>query len=298
MRLELRHLRAFTAVGTELHFGRAAEQLKMAQPALTKMIQQLEGEIGAPLLTRSTRRVELTEAGRAFMAETATIEGQVDRAVSQARKAARGLRGELRVAYADFAINGKLPDFLREFNCAHPDIYLNLVHMPTVHQQVAILQQTIDVGFLYGRFQHRATRSLTFDEDRYVAILPANPRLAKSENLTLAELANEKFVFGVGDSWGVFRTEVFSECRARGFFPDISLEATNSDGIFGLVIAGVGVAIYSSCIGTLPRRGVVVRPLQDVATKLPITAVWERDNRSPAVQIFVKFLRRMMQKAA
>lgn len=94
----------------------------------------------------------------------------------------------------------------------------------------------------------------------------------------------------------MFRTEVFSECRARGFFPDISLEATNSDGIFGLVIAGVGVAIYSSCIGTLPRRGVVVRPLQDVATKLPITAVWERDNRSPTVQIFVKFLRRVVQK--
>lgn len=298
MSLDLRHLRAFAALGMELHFSRAAGSLRIAQPALTKTIQQLEAEIGAPLLVRSTRRVELTEAGKVFLAETSGIEGQIDRAIARARNAARGLRGELRVAYTDFAINGRLPEFLRDFNQAHPDIRLDLVFMPTVHQHVAILKQTIDIGFLYGEFSHQATKSLTFDENEYVAVLPSNHPLAAKETLTLAELKDQKFVFGTGDSWTIFRNDVFAECRARGFFPDIALEATNSDGIFGLVIAGAGVAIYSSCIGNLPRRGVAVRALRDLSARLPITAVWERGNRSKVLDTFLRFLRQSTREAA
>ncbi len=296
MSLDLRHLRAFAALGKELHFGRAAESLHITQPALTKTIQQIEEVTGVPLLLRTTRRVELTEAGKVFLAETAAIPQKIDLAVTRTRHAARGLRGELRVAYTDFAINGRLPQFLRDFNLAHPDIHLDLVFMPTVHQHVAILQQTIEVGFLYGEFPHRATQSLTFDENEYVALLPSNHPLAAKDSLTLAELRNEKFVFGTGDSWVVFRKEVIAECRTRGFFPDIALEATNSDGIFGLVIAGAGVAIYSSCIGNLPRHGVAVRPLQDLRVKLPITAVWDRSNRSVVLRTFLNFLRRSLRE--
>ncbi|WFU44650.1 LysR family transcriptional regulator [Bradyrhizobium sp. CB82] len=290
--MELRHLRAFAAIGKELHFGRAADSLRIAQPALTKTIQQIEAEVGTPLLTRSTRRVELTEAGKAFLTEISGIPTQIEQAVARARKAARGLQGELRVAYTDFAINGRLPEFLRDFNLAHPDISLDLVFMPTIHQHVAILQQTIDIGFLYGEFQHQATKSLTFDENEYVVVLPSGHPLASKESLALSELKDQKFVFGTGDSWVVFRNQVFAECRAKGYFPDISLEATNSDGIFGLVIAGAGVAIYSSCIGNLPRHGVAVRKLSDLSTRLPISAVWSRGNRSAVLDTFVRFLER------
>lgn len=120
MGLERRHLRAFLAVGNELHYGRAADALNMAQPALTKIIQQLEAEVGVPLLLRTTRRVELTAAGKALLAEISTIESQIDCVVDRARHAARGMRGELRIAYTDFAINGHLPHVLRDFASAHP----------------------------------------------------------------------------------------------------------------------------------------------------------------------------------
>jgi DNA-binding transcriptional LysR family regulator len=298
MSIDLRHLRAFASLGRELHFGRAADGLGLAQPALSKTIQQLEAEVGVPLLERTTRRVELTEAGKVFFAETTTVAAQIARAVERARYAARGLRGELRVAYTDFAINGRLPHFLRDFNIAHGDIHLDLVFMPTVHQRVAILKQTIDVGFLYGESNHRAVKSLHFDAGTYVAVLPANHPLAVKEALTLSELQSEKFVFGTGDSWSIFRNEVFAECRTRGFFPDIALEATSTDGILGLVIAGAGVAVYSSCIGNLPRVGVAIRPLSDLSAKLPITVVWERSNRSELLDTFLRFLRRWTQKGA
>lgn len=298
MGLDLRHLRAFTALGKELHFGRAADQLHIAQPALSKIIQQLEAEIGAPLLLRTTRRVELTEAGKTFLAEIASIETQIEQAVASARHAARGLRGELRIAYTDFAINGRLPHMLRDFAGAHPDIRLNLIFMPTTAQHMALLQQTIDIGFMIGAFEHKTTSSLTFDEDDYVALLPASHRLSGCEALTLAELADEKFVLGTGDNWSAFRNRLFAECRSRGFFPDIALEASNSEGIFGLVVAGVGVTIYSSCVGNLPRQGVVVRPLSDVTNKLPVTAVWDRTSRSLALDTFLKHLRRSARKPA
>ncbi len=131
------------------------------------------------------------------------------------------------------------------------------------------------------------TSSLTFDENEYVALLPEHHPLAARETLTLGELRNEKFVFGTGDSWAIFRKQVFSECRKRDFFPDISLEATNSDGIFGLVIAGAGVAIYSSCIGKRPRQGLAVRRLSDLSEKLPITAVWGARNKSAELETFL-----------
>ena len=296
MSVDLRHLRAFVALGKELHFGRAADGLQLTQPALTKTIKQIEDEVGVPLLVRTTRRVELTEAGRVFLAETTSIEAQIGRAIERARHAARGLRGVLRVAYTDFAINGRLPHFLRDFNIAHGDIDLDLVFMPTVHQRVEILKQTIDIGFLYGESNHRAVKCLRFDEGSYVAILPECHPLAAKKTLTLSELRDQKFVFGTGDSWAIFRSDVIAECRARGFFPDIALEATSTDGIFGLVIAGAGVAVYSSCIGNLPRQGVAVRPLSDLSATLPITAVWERSHQPELLGTFLRFLRRWTQK--
>ncbi len=291
MGIEFRHLRAFLVLGNELHFGRAADQLRIAQPALSKTIQQLETEIGSPLLLRSTRKVELTEAGKIFLQEISGVAGQVDLAISRARKAARGLQGELRVGYTDFAINGKLPEFLRDFNMSHPDIHLDLVFMPTVRQHVAILQNTIDVGFIYGEFHHQTTDSLVFDENEYVVVLPSDHPLARKPTLTLAELKNEKFVFGRGESWVVFRQQVFEKCRSKGFFPDIVLEATNTDGIFGLVIVGAGVAIYSSCIENMARQGVAIRRLTDLSEKLPITAVWGRSKRSMVLDTFLNHLR-------
>ena len=292
MSLDLRHLRAFDALARELHFGRASESLRIAQPALTKTIQQLEDHIGAPLLRRSTRRVELTEAGRVFLTEISNLSAQIDLAVERARKASRGVRGELRVAYTDFAINGSLPVFLREFNAAHRDIHLDLIFMPTIHQHEAILQHRIDIGFLYGVSDQQPISSLTFDENDYVAVLPENHPLAARDHLTLQDLRDEKFVFGTGDSWIIFRQQVFAKCRARGFFPDISLEATSSDGIFALVIVGAGIAIYSSCIGNMPRQGIAIRQLVDMEDKLPITAVWERGNTSEELNTFLRFLRR------
>ncbi|MCV3737349.1 LysR substrate-binding domain-containing protein [Rhizobium sp. TRM96647] len=290
MSFDLRHLRAFSAVAEELHFGKAAESLHMAQPALTRLIQQLEADVGVTLLDRTTRRVALTEAGKTFLAEIQLAQVHIEQAVTRARHVANGMRGELRIAYTDFAINGRLPQFLNAFANRHPDIRMNLVFMPTTVQQMALLEQKIDIGFMIGSFEHETMDSYQFDEDRYVALLPVAHPLCGEDRLTLAHLANENFVLGNGENWTAFRNRLFALCRARNFFPRIVQEASSSEGIFGLVVAGAGVTVYSSCVSNLQRKGVAIRTLEDVGATLPVTAVWERRNRSPGFQTFRNFL--------
>lgn len=288
--MELRHMRAFVAIAQELHFGRAAATLRISQPALTRLIRQLEEDVGVLLLERTTRRVELTDAGKTFLAEIQLAQAHIEQSIIRARHVASGMRGELRIAYTDFAINGRLPQFLNAFASRHPDIRMNLVYMPTTVQQLALLEQKIDIGFMIGDFGHETMESYQFDDDRYVALMPNSHPLCATERLTLADLAKEDFVLGNGENWTAFRNRLFALCRARNFFPRISQEASSSEGIFGLVVAGAGISVYSSCVTNLQRKGITVRMLEDVGATLPVTAVWERRNRSPGFETFRKFL--------
>jgi len=289
-RFELRHIRCFLRVAEELHFSRAAERLHMAQPALSRTIRELEREVGTPLLARTTRQVQLTEAGQAFLKECQAGLAQIELGVAKALRAAQGTSGELRVAYMDFAINGRLPELVRLFRERHPDIRLELQYMPTSRQQAALLERRIDIGFMLDGLSNEVMTSYPLAEDSYVALLPATHRLANMPSLTLRDLAQEPFVLGTGEDWHGYRETIFAMCRQRGFFPNIIQEASSSQGIFGLVAAGAGVSIYSSCVRNVQRRGIAVREMEDVRGTIAIRAVWEKDSPSPIVRRFAEFL--------
>jgi DNA-binding transcriptional LysR family regulator len=189
MNFELRHVRCFIRLAEDLHFSRAAAGLNMTQPGLSRTISELEREVGTPLLERTTRTVRLTEAGRAFLADSRGSLEQLGLAVTKARRVAAGLSGELRVAYMDFAINGRLPELVRLFGLRHPEIRLELSYMPTTRQKAALLDRRIDVGFMIGAFDNALMTSYPLDEDHYVALLPATHRLANVASLTLGDLA-------------------------------------------------------------------------------------------------------------
>jgi len=289
---ELRHLRCFLRLAEELHFSRAAERLHMAQPALSRAIRELEAAVGTKLLDRTTRSARLTAAGQLFQGECRAALDRIERAVTEARRVASGMSGELRIGYMDFAINGMLPELVRAFRDRQPDIRLDLRYMPTTLQQEALLERRIDVGFMIGSFEAAPMTSHLLDEDHYAALLPAEHPLASAAGVTLAALAQEDFVLGNGSDWAVFRQRLFGLCRARGFFPRIVQEASSSEGIFGLVAAGSGVSVYAGCARNIQRRGIAVRRLQDVPDRLPIHAVWERDSASATLRRFSDFLLR------
>ncbi|WP_029004418.1 LysR family transcriptional regulator [Azorhizobium doebereinerae] len=290
MRFDLRHVRSFITLAEVLHFSRAADRLNMTQPGMSRLIGELEREVGVPLFRRTTRSVELTEAGKAFLAEARLALERLERAVSLARRTASGETGVLRIGYMDFAINGRLPEFLRSFSRLRPDIRLELSFIATLKQHEALLADRIDIGFMIGPVDQPGMASYTFDSDRYVALLPITHPLSNVRSLKLADLAGEPFVLGSGENWGAFRNQFFSLCHRAGFTPDIVQEASSSEGIFGLVAAGAGVSVYASCVRNVQRRGIVIRELEDVSGKLLTCAAWVTPVQSPSVEVFTSYL--------
>lgn len=287
MSMELRHLRAFLAVADTLHFGRAAERLHVSLPALSRAIRALEDAVGAELLTRTTRKVELTPAGTIFLEECRHGLATIERAGVVARRAASGDIGHLTVTYMDFAINGALPRILERFRHRYPDIHVQLFHMPTAKQRDAIVANEIDVGFLIGPFRSKGFRALEVHRERLMAVLPKNHRLASRKEIALAELAGEAFIFGSPDMWSAYRGIITDLCLGAGFQPRIVQEASTSAGVFGLVDARLGVTIYPECGRVYRRQGLRFRPLTGISSRISTTAVWRRTSPSPALARFI-----------
>lgn len=291
MKIETRHLKAFVAVAEALHFRRAADRLHLSQPALSRTIRWLESELGGPLFKRDTRKVELTEAGRAFLVESRLALAQVDRAVDSARHAAAGERGRLVVAYMDFAINGALPDILAHFRARFPAVRVDLQYHWTDQQKAKLLGREIDVGFLIGPFASPQIDTLKVASERFVAVLPERHRLARRRTIAIADLADEPFVFGATAMWGPFRATVNDLCLEAGFAPNVTQEAHNRDGIFGLVAAGMGITVYVECATRSYHQGLVIRPLTGVSARMETVAAWRKDNLSPVVPDFLSVVR-------
>ena len=292
-RLESRHVAGCIALAEELHFGRAALRVNMTQPGLSRAVGELEARVGVALFRRTTRLVELTDAGHAFLAECRIALDHLDRAVAVARRTAAGEAGTLRIAYMDFAINGRLPELVRAFRQSRPQIRLELSHLPTQRQREALLSDHIDVGFTLRGIENEVIDSYVFDTESYVALLPTTHRLSNARAFTLGALAGEPFVLGSGDSWGAYRDSFFAICHRCGFHPEVVQEASSSDGIFGLVASGVGVSAYASCVRNMQRRGIVIRPFDDVPDPIPVSAIWLKPVRSASVAAFVEFLHRV-----
>src|SRR5215471_3790909 len=170
--MELRHLRYFVAVAEELHFGRAAARVHIAQPALSRQIRSLEDEMKLRLFERDRRRVSLTAAGVVFLDEVKGLMEQLERAVESARRAARGERGTLRIAYVPAVAYAGLPEIVRAFRQRVPDVEVRLQETHPARQIEALLAGRIDVGFARGPIQEPSLIVETVMEEPLVAALP------------------------------------------------------------------------------------------------------------------------------
>lgn len=291
---EIRQIRALLCIAEELHFGKAAERLFTSQPALSRTIRSLEDAVGVSLLARSTRRVRLTAAGAAFVAEANLAFSHLGSAAAAAKDAAAGKAGRLRIGYMDFAINGRMPTLLNKFRALYPGDTLNLEYNPSSNQRTALLEGRLDVGLLIGEFVSRNISNVLVEQYDYVALIPESHRLARADKLYLSDLAREPFVLGSEEAFGTFRQLLLPLCHGIGFFPKIVQEVSSSNGIFGMVAAGVGVSIYAGCARNIQRVGVVVKPLVDVQATIPTFAAWVTDNPS---QVLLRFKEHLIRHA-
>lgn len=291
---DLRQLRYFIAVAEELHFGRAAERLGMAQPPLSQQIRKLEQDLGVPLFWRSKRRVELSEAGRVLEDEARRLLAQADQAALATQRAGRGEAGNLRIGYTSTcAFTPVVLGLLRRYQEAHGGVVLGLVEMHTTVQLRALLEGRIDAGFIRSPLPDPEAQytSLTLLREPLVVALPVSHPLAAASAIALADLRAEPFVlFPRTAGTGLFN-DILTACRAAGFDPRIEQEAPQYTSIIGLVSAGLGVSLVPQGLQQLRLDAVAYRPLVGTPVVAPITLVARRRNPSAAVTALLRLAR-------
>lgn len=292
--MELRHLRYFVAVAEELHFGRAAERLHIAQPPLSRQIRDLEREVGTPLFERVARGVELTPAGLAFLPEARLTLAQAERAQRTALRAAQGETGRLRVGFVEAATYaGILPNVLGFFRMHLPNIGLSLLELDSIEQAEWLRDGRIDVGLLHSP-PADAERWLHVEPvyaDPMVAAVPHVHALADRTRLSLGDLADEPFVLFPRTSAPALFDGIVARCRDAGFSPRVVQEAVGWHTIAGLVAAGMGVSFVPRALARHQRPMVAYRPVRDLGVDVQLYAAWRRGRQSPVRERFVTTLK-------
>ena len=285
---ELRAWRQFVVLAEELHFGRAAQRLNITQPPLTMAIQALERKLGAPLFERTQRSVALAPAGLALLPEVRRLLQTADDLPRQAQAAAAGVSGRLRLAFVSSIAYGPLPEWLRSFRHANPDVVLGLREATLDVQLDAFASGDIDAGFVLhaqgaappGLQAWRALR------EPLVMALPDRHPLTTERGLTFDRVASEPLVIFPRSIAPSLFDAIVGHYRAQGVTPRIEQEANQMQTIVNLVSAGIGVAWVPASLMQLQRPGVVYRALSDVPLSCDTSLVW-RDGALPVVQRFV-----------
>ena len=286
--MELRHLRYFVAVAEELHFGRAAARLNMAQPPLSQQIRQLEKEIKVTLFARNKRSVALTEAGRVFLAETRRTLAQADRSVYVVQQAERGEIGRLVIGFISSATYSVFPDILRSFRMRYPKIEVMLDESTTERQLQALHDNKIDIGFLRAPIEDKSLNLITVVREPIVAAVTDFHPLAKAHAIELRLLAGEPFISLPRKLLPGYYDYIAQACRKAGFELRVSQEARQVHTIISLVAAGMGVALVPASLRKAQRKGVRFLDLQPPITlSTGIDVAYRADNVSSVLKSFI-----------
>ncbi|WP_097975827.1 LysR family transcriptional regulator [Streptomyces sp. gb14] len=283
--MELRHLNAFLAVAEELHFGRAAKRLQMAQPPLSQQIRQLEKELGVQLFHRNTRSVRLTSAGESFLEPVRTVLDDLDTAVRAARSAGIGEYGRVTIGFAGASSHETLPRLTRAVRAAHPGLELVMTGQTYANTALSrVADGSLDLGFVRLPVPRPGVAHRVIDEEELVCALPSDHPLARRETVPLDVLAGEPFVSFPANSGSTVRDAMTEACESAGFTPRVVQEAPDSYTILALVAAGVGVTLTVTSVQHIQQNGLVYRPLAGPTVRLRAALAWRADNASAALR--------------
>ena len=263
--MELRHLRYFAAVAETRHFGRAAERLHLAQPALSQSVRQLEAELGTPLFVRTTRQVSLTPAGEFLYDEARRVLAAVEDGVRGVRRIADGTLGLVRIAFTGTAAFNQLPRIARLVKRELPDVALEIhADLLTPTQAERLVAGRLDLGVLRPPVDVDGLTLRPLSVEHLVLALPADHRLVAEPVIGLGDLRSEGFITYAEDH-SVVNEALHRSCRTAGFSPRVEHEAPGTAVLLALVSAGLGVSLVPESVRALPLDGVVFRDVPDTA---------------------------------
>ena len=294
--MELRHLRYYVAVASELNFTRAAEKLMVAQPALSIQIAQLEGELGVKLLVRDRRSVQMTSAGLAFLEEARKILAQAEQARVRAVRVASGEVGSLSIAYFAAPTMIFLPDIIRHYRARYPEVSLELLELTPDRQLEAFGQERLDLGFsrpIPPGHPHLASQ-LLFEEKLLVALPETHP-LAAQSCVLLTDLALEPFVLLSRSEASSLFDLVIAACMQAGFSPRIVHTPPLMSTVTLMVAAEQGVSLVPEGVQNLRRHHIRYLPLAEPLARVPLVMSWRARADSPPCAAFRELVEENIQ---
>ena len=264
--MELRHLRYFVAVADEMSITKAAQQLRLAQPSLTRQIKNLEGELHVPLFRREKKRLELTEDGRFFLTRARRLLSQAELDIDDLRLHSKGEMSPLKIGYMLDMQYDLLPVTLSAFRKVWPNVALNLHEMTASEQIEALHKNKIQVGFVRepGLPSLSGLQGDVITKCKIMAVLPDTYPLKKDVKLGLKDLAGEAFISLSEDDYPGTREWLNRVCLEAGFAPNITPESNSTATMIHLVGLEMGVALLPESCVRLPHGGVVFNPFADV----------------------------------
>lgn len=295
--MELRHLRYFVAVAEERNFTRAAERLHIAQPPLSRQIQQLEEDLGVQLFERHTRPLRLTDTGRFFYTHALQLLAQTSELEAMTRRVGN-IERKMSVGFVGSTLYGMLPKIIRRFRTEHSDIELTLHEMSTMDQIKALKEGRIDVGF--GRIRHEdpSVRRVVLREERMIVALPIGHALSEGRSvLSLQDLVGETLIIFPKAPRPSYADQVLAAFHDRALKPRRIHEVRELQVALGLVAAGEGISVVPSSVHGLKRDDVTYLELDDPRLVSPIIMSMRMMDESDDLRAMQEMIYRLYEEA-
>lgn len=294
--MDLRRLVYFVAVAEELHFGRAASRLGIAQPPLSRQIAQLEIDLGVMLFDRSRSQIRLTQAGTALLEHAREILDHLDRAQREVKRIGEGISGRLRIAFVGSATFGILPNVIKAYRSAYPEVELALSAMNNAALKRAVIQREIDIAIARPSLDDEELKSEPLHHEPLILALSDTSPLLQNQPIRLAALKGETFVLYPRKPRPSFADHILNICRDEGFIPKSLVMAQDYQTAISLVSVGVGISVVPKSVSQSERPGVTYRTYEGHNPGTSLSLNYRRDNRMPHVLNFLNTARALARQ--
>lgn len=294
--MELRHLRYFVTVAAERSFSRASEKLHIAQPPLSRQIQQLEEELGTQLLHRG-RPITLTESGLFFYQQALQVLERTDEISAMTRRIGAGKKRQFGIGFVASTLYSTLPELIRSFRLGAPDVEIVLSELTTLEQGVALREGRIDIGFGRLRFEDNVLTRHVVREEKLSFAVPNGHALSRLRRpLKLKQTVDGPLILYPKTPRPSYADQVLSFYHKLGLEPKIGFEARELQTALGLVAAGVGIALVPSSVRRLGRNDVRYLALDEAGITSPIIVSFRSNDKSPLLARFLSLIRELSQQ--
>jgi Transcriptional regulator len=293
--ISLTQLRHFLAVAEQLHFGRAAAQLGLSQPPLSKSIALLEQRLQLQLFQRDKRNVVLTPAGRVLQREAQSLLDHTIRLQSVMKGVSEGKRGDVFLGTVPFALFGVVPSLVRTFRKSHPDVSVTLSEGHTGAVIAGVREGKFDFGVAWSSVRSKGLATHTLAKGGFIAALAEGDPLLASSSVTMAELAERAMILPSRKQSPHHHDIILAEFDAAGHSPHIAFEVPSIMSQLGYVASGLGVAIVPYSAVDIPNVGVQFRPILNFQRECHLTLIWSDRMMSEASRQFLDMVRAYTQ---